>query len=169
MPSCCYSNNNLNCLKATSMFMVPTKPAHCTPNVRRPQKGKRGENRVAWEGTKWRRVRGEMRREVGRYSRSWRVSSLPAAHHSVAQSDRHTDKREWRQTLAVSVRASPSSSLPPSSNCRSSPLVLGLLSLSLYRNHTHLAVTLSRLNTSFHSHNPQVLLKRTLSFTSARV
>lgn len=158
MPSCCYSNNNFNCLwcqqsqqTVLQMWEEPRK--------------ERGER------TEWHRKEqsGEVRGEVGRYSRSWRVSSLPAAHHSVAQSDRHTDKREWRQTLAVSVRASPSSSPPPSSNCQSSPLVLGLLSLSLYRNHTHLVVTLSRLNTSFHSHNPQVLLKHTLSFTSARV
>lgn len=110
-----------------------------------------------------------MRGEAGRYSRSWRVSSLPAAHRSVAQSDRHTDRRDWRQTPAVSARASPSSSPSPSSNCQSSPLVLGLLSLSLYRNRTHLVVTLSRLNTSFHSHNPQALPRRTLSFPSAGV
>lgn len=38
------------------------------------------------------------------------------------------------------------------------------LSLSPRHNHTHLIVTLSRLNTSFHSHNPQVLLKHTLLF-----
>lgn len=54
------------------------------------QKERRGEDRVAWEGTKWRRVCEETRGEVGRYSRSWRVSSLPASP-SLCGTERQAD------------------------------------------------------------------------------